>query len=476
MVQEQTRLFQRLLFFADLVLVALAFVAAYGLRFYGMPALAPAFPALTWLTPPESVPITLYLWLLPWVVMLSALVHYFSGLYAPDRALNYWRLTSTVVKATLMSLVLVAAFTTFYRSFYVSRLFLLLFGGMVPVAFLSLRFFLFALFKRARRRGRFTQRVLIVGAGPVAQRLTDAFAQYPWAGMEVVGYLDDEPRSALPLIGTVDDLLPVLDRFEADGTPIRGIYIALPLAQAPRIEAMLSQLSERLAHVYFVPDLFGAQVLNARASEIDGVPVLHLVDEVPLRLGWLAKRLLDIGFSLGVLLALSPIYLVLALAVKMSSPGPVFYRQERVSLNGQRFGMLKFRSMPVTAESGTGPVWAKPGEQRATRVGAFLRKTSLDELPQFINVLKGEMSVVGPRPERPVFVEQFKSRIPGYMLKHKVPAGITGWAQVHGWRGDTSLEKRIEFDLYYIQNWSLKLDLKIMLMTVWKGFVNKNAY
>lgn len=475
MVQEQTRLFQRLLFFADLALVALAFVAAYGLRFYGFPALAPFFPALHWLTPPEAVSITLYLWLLPWVVMLSAFVHYFSGLYAPDRALNYWRLTSTVVKATLMSLILVAAFTTFYRSFYVSRLFLLLFGGMVPVAFLGLRFFLFALFKRARRKGKFAHRVLIVGAGPVAQRLTNAFAQYPWAGIEVVGYLDDEPRSTPPLLGSVNDLLPLLDRFEADNTPIRGIYIALPLAQAPRIEAMLTQLSERLAHVYFVPDLFGAQVLNARASDIDGVPVLHLVDEVPLRLGWLAKRLIDIGFSLGVLLALSPVYLALALAVKVSSPGPVFFRQERVSLNGQRFGMLKYRTMR-TDQVGDVNLLTSANDPRVTAVGAFLRRTSLDELPQFVNVLKGDMSVVGPRPERTWVVEEMRAQIPGYMLKHKVPAGITGWAQVHGWRGDTSLEKRIEFDLYYIQNWSLKLDLKIMLMTVWKGFVNKNAY
>ena len=185
---------------------------------------------------------------------------------------------------------------------------------------------------------------------------------------------------------------------------------------------------------------------------------------------------IDVAFSAGVLLLLSPILAALAVGVKLSSPGPVFYRQERLSLNGQRFWMLKFRSMPVDAEAGTGAVWARAGEVRATRFGAFLRRTSLDELPQFFNVLRGEMSVVGPRPERPVFVEQFRNEVPRYMLKHKVPAGITGWAQVHGWRGSTSLEKRIEYDLYYIQNWSLRLDLKIMVMTVWKGFVHRNAY
>jgi putative colanic acid biosysnthesis UDP-glucose lipid carrier transferase len=162
--------------------------------------------------------------------------------------------------------------------------------------------------------------------------------------------------------------------------------------------------------------------------------------------------------------------------VKLSSPGPVFYRQQRMGLNGKTFDMLKFRSMPVDAESGTGAVWAQPGERRATPVGAFLRRTSLDELPQFINVLLGDMSVVGPRPERPVFIEEFKERVPHYMLRHKVKAGITGWAQVNGWRGNTSIEKRIEYDLYYIQNWSLSLDLKIMWMTLWKGFVHENAY
>ena len=164
------------------------------------------------------------------------------------------------------------------------------------------------------------------------------------------------------------------------------------------------------------------------------------------------------------------------MAVKLSSRGGVLYKQQRMGLNGKTFDMLKFRTMPTDAEKSSGPVWATAGEERATPVGSFLRRTSLDELPQFFNVLKGEMSVVGPRPERPVFIQEFRQRVPGYMLRHKTKAGITGWAQVNGWRGDTSLEKRIEYDLYYIQNWSLALDLKIMWLTIWKGFVSENAY
>jgi putative colanic acid biosynthesis UDP-glucose lipid carrier transferase len=177
-----------------------------------------------------------------------------------------------------------------------------------------------------------------------------------------------------------------------------------------------------------------------------------------------------------ILLLLSPLFLLIAMAIKVTSKGPVFYTQKRVSWNGKEFNMLKFRSMPQNAETETGPVWATAGEQRATKIGAFLRKTSLDELPQFMNVLCGDMSIVGPRPERKFFVEQFKEQIPGYMQKHLVKAGITGWAQVNGWRGNTSLEKRIQYDLYYIENWSLALDIKIIFLTFFRGFVNKNAY
>ncbi len=180
--------------------------------------------------------------------------------------------------------------------------------------------------------------------------------------------------------------------------------------------------------------------------------------------------------ALLALVVLSPLLVLLALLIKVSSPGPILYRQERMGLDGKTFSMLKFRSMAVDAESKSGPVWAKADDTRRTLLGSFLRKTSLDELPQFWNVFKGEMSLVGPRPERPVFVDRFKSEIPHYMLRHKVKAGITGWAQVNGWRGDTSLKHRIEFDLYYIRNWSYFLDIKILWLTLWKGFINRNAY
>lgn len=223
-------------------------------------------------------------------------------------------------------------------------------------------------------------------------------------------------------------------------------------------------------------DLLGMDLLNHSVSEFAGFPTLNIRATPMIGINRVKKAIEDRVLASLILLLISPLLLIIAIAVKLSSPGSVFYRQKRVSFNGKEFEMLKFRTMPMDAESKSGPVWAKANENRATRVGAFLRKTSLDELPQFINVLRGDMSIVGPRPERQVFIDQFKDQIPGYMQKHLVKAGITGWAQVNGWRGNTSLEKRIEFDLYYIEHWSVLFDIKIIFLTFFRGFLNKNAY
>lgn len=463
MLQEQTRLFQRLLFFADAVLVVAGWMLAYVIRF-------------EWLTPPEWVPLSAYLRLLPWVLLLSTGVFWFSGLYAPDRAQRLPPLVYSVARAVGLGLLLVAASLSFYRTFSFSRLHMLLFGAITPTLMVGLRLVLYAWLRSIRQRGRNLRRVLIVGAGQAGRKLEEAFRAYPWMGFDVVGFLDDFKPDAPGVLGMVDEAGAVVDRLEREGRPVDYVYIALPLAAAQRTESLARELSRRLAHVCLVPDLFQFDILNSRITDVDGLPVIHLVDEAPIELHRLTKRLVDVAFSLGVLILAAPLVLVIAVAVKLSSPGPVFYRQERMGLNGQRFHILKFRTMPVEAEAETGPVWARPHGTRATQVGRLLRRTSLDELPQFFNVLRGDMSVVGPRPERPVFIEEFKAKVPNYMLRHKVKAGITGWAQVHGWRGNTSIEKRIEYDLYYIRNWSLALDLKIMVLTLRRGFIHENAY
>ncbi len=244
-----------------------------------------------------------------------------------------------------------------------------------------------------------------------------------------------------------------------------------------RVKDIMHDLRHNVVTVRYFPDMFGVGLLShSAATEILGLPAINVISSPMMGINRFVKAIEDRVLSFLILLIISPALLVIALLVKLSSSGPVFYRQERMGWNGGKFNMLKFRSMPVHAESETGAVWANKEDKRATKIGAFLRKTSLDELPQFINVLRGDMSIVGPRPERPVFVDQFKHEIANYMQKHLVKAGITGWAQVNGWRGDTSLEKRIEYDLYYIENWSLWFDLKIIGLTILKGFMHKNAY
>ena len=465
MLQEQSRFYQQLLFFADMILVGATWVIAYYLRFEIFAA---------WPIPlPEWEPVDRYLAFVPWILISAALTFWASGLYVPDRAQRWTRLIRSVGKAVGLALLITMAFVTLYRNFYVSRLTILIFAVLAPASIITLRIGLYLSARRARRQGQGMRRVLIVGAGIAGRRLQRSFDKYPWMGFKVLGFLDDHKTDEPDILGTTDEVATIVDSAEE---PIDYVYIALPLKAADRIEQLVSILSTRLVHVCLVPDLLQLDIINSRITDVDGLPVLHIIDEAPMDFRRFVKRVIDVLFSILILIALSPILLIISILVKLSSPGPILYRQERMSLNGQCFDMLKFRSMPVTAEAKTGPAWNTKDDNRATPIGKFIRRTSLDELPQFINVLKGDMSVVGPRPERPVFIKEFKERIPRYMLRHKMKAGITGWAQVNGWRGNTSLTERIRHDLYYIQNWSLLLDVKIILMTVWKGFINRNAY
>lgn len=477
MLRERSLLLQRLLFGADLVLIALAWVLAWAVRFEA-------------LTPPEWVPLERYLRFLPAVLAVWSAAFVLSGLYQTRRAQRLPLVVFAVGRAVALGLAVSVGALFFYRAFEFSRLHMLLFGAISSGLLVALRLAIYVALRRSRQGGRNVRRVLIVGAGKAGQRLARAFRHYPWMGFEVVEFLDDrgagvgpeppdplypEQREAPRVLGRVDEVGPVLDRFGEGGVDM--VYAALPLSAAAKIEAVAEACAVRTAHLCLVPDLFGLDLLlNSRVSDVDGLPVIHLLDEAPFDVRQLVKRAVDVAFSAAALVLLAPLLLAIAAAVKLSSPGPVLYRQTRMGLNGQTFEILKFRSMPVDAEARSGAVWSRRGEARATPVGAFLRRTSLDELPQFINVLRGDMSVVGPRPERPALIEGFRHEVPGYMLRHKTRAGITGWAQVHGWRGDTSLEKRIEFDLYYIRNWSLGLDAKIVWMTLWRGFVHENAH
>ncbi len=328
-----------------------------------------------------------------------------------------------------------------------------------------------------REQGFNVRRIVLVGAGDLGRQVARQIQNAPWTGIKIMAFYDDNPElhgkviEGIKVKGNTARLARVLQRYTLD-----EVWLAMPLGAEKRIKDILYNLRHSPVSVRFVPDIFGFRLLNHSVSEVAGVPVLDLTATPMTGMNKVIKALEDRILAAIILILVSPLLLVIAIGVKLSSPGPVFYRQKRVSWNGRPFTMLKFRSMPVDAEQKTGAVWARKDEDRATPFGRFLRRTSLDELPQFFNVLMGQMSVVGPRPERPVLVDKFKDEIPDYMMKHMVKAGITGWAQVNGWRGDTDLNKRIEYDMYYIENWSLWFDLKIIFLTLFKGFVHKNAY
>ncbi len=301
--------------------------------------------------------------------------------------------------------------------------------------------------------------------------VADRIFEHSELGFRLVGFVDERANAGdaigyrgLPLLGTVAETAEVCTREKVD-----AIYVALPIEEHVKMLGVVEFASRECIDVHVVPDLLQFIALRARLEDLDGLPIIS-INDVPLRgFNSVLKRVVDVVISLAVVLTGAIPTLVIVWLVKRGSPGPAFYRQERMGLDGKPFTVFKFRSMPVDAEEDTGPIWAHEDDPRVTPVGRWLRRHDIDELPQFWNVLRGEMSIVGPRPERPFFVEQFKHRIPQYMLRHKVKTGITGWAQVNGWRGNTSLEKRIEFDLYYIENWSLSLDLKIIWLTVLRG-------
>jgi putative colanic acid biosynthesis UDP-glucose lipid carrier transferase len=311
-----------------------------------------------------------------------------------------------------------------------------------------------------RRLGYNHRHVVVIGTGKAATQLIERVNNALWSGYEITQHI--------PHINTEE--LELLEKQNID-----EIWLVLPLADEKLIKEALYGLRHSAASIRFVPDFFALQLINHQTVEIMGMPMFNL-SATPLTgfnqtIKWLEDKIL----SAIILLIISPIMIFLSIGVKLSSPGPIFYRQERIGLNNQKFMMLKFRSMPIDTEK-QGVKWGGSANKATNKFGQLIRKTSLDELPQFINVLKGDMSIVGPRPERPMFVDQFKEEIPEYMKKHLVKAGITGWAQINGWRGDTDLKERIQHDIYYIEHWSLALDLKIIFMTFYKGFINQNAY
>jgi Undecaprenyl-phosphate glucose phosphotransferase len=453
---------------SDLLILSLAWIFSYILRFY-----------TTLIRPPilGTPSFLIYIQFLFPLLIIWSLFSKKIQLYRPRRIDNFLKELFDVVKCLTLTLIILIAVIYLFKRFEFSRLAFFYFCVMSIFGLISVRFFARKTLGILRKRGYNQRFALIAGSGELGQEVLEKIELYPELGVQVIGYLTGNEEEVgkrvnnVPVLGVYEDLDKILG-----GNKIDIFFIALPIHDYDYLSWFIEKLRGHLSEIKVISGAYEFLPLRGGLDELDGLPIVSL-QESPLY-GWdsVFKRTFDLILGTVVLVMISPIMLIISLLIKLTSQGLILYKQERVGFDGRLFQMFKFRTMEKDAENETGPIWAGENDPRRTKVGAFLRKTSLDELPQLFNVLKGEMSLVGPRPERPNFVEEFKNRIPLYMLRHKIKAGMTGWAQVNGWRGNTSIEKRIEHDLYYIQNWSIAFDLRILFMTLWRGFFNKSAY
>jgi len=445
----------------DLAVTATVWIGAYLLRFMLVPS-------------PNGIPdLEHVLAALPAVVVLAAVAYRLCGLYEVHRLKQLPRELSVVCKAGGLLFLLTITVTFYRRDLYESRLALGMFLVLNAAGLMLARRVLWRVLSYLRGRGLNRGRAVIVGSGRTGRLVAETIRQNQWTGLKAVGFVDRpapiEP-GVLPRLGDIDQIARVVAENNVD-----HVFVALPLSRYGELPRVYRALSDVLVELQLVPDLPNSAGMKLRMGEVDHVAFLGLRQSP--HYGWprVAKRVMDLVLGTISLVVLSPLMIALAVAVKLTSRGPVFYRQARMGLYGGTFEMLKFRSMRVDAEEATGPVWAASDDRRCTRLGRFMRRWSLDELPQLLNVLRGDMSLVGPRPERGVFVEKFRRKIPDYAQRHQVKAGMTGWAQIHGWRGNTSLRRRLQCDLWYISHWSLWLDLEILWLTVWGGLRDRHV-
>jgi len=465
--QGLAKTFNQLNFWADALAISGAFWGAYFLRFSGWPI--PLF---------HDVP-SVHWYLLAWpVVLLVALLSFqYAGLYLSRRSISGVDELSRLAKATLAAFLILMAATFFNRSESYSRVVVFYSWGFTVLLAAVLRMLLRRAQALLRRRGVGTARLILAGLTPTTRLLAENIRRNPDLGYEIIGVVSEAPEKrktweTLKVLGELKKIDQIVARERAD-----EVILALPATAHHRLETVLMNAGASKVVYKIVSDLFGIITNPLQADEISGIPLFALKDAPLARPGArVLKRTLDLVCVVPALVVLSPVLLLLALAVKVTSSGPALYRQERVGRDNRTFIIYKFRTMRVNAEQATGPVWAKKDDPRRTPIGAFLRRSSLDELPQLFNVLAGNMSLVGPRPERQHFVDQFQKTIPRYLDRHQVKAGLTGWAQVHGLRGNTPVEERVKYDLWYVENWSLWLDVKILMRTALEVFHHTDAY
>ena len=468
MIKDNQKIFNRLMVIIDGAITAASFMLAYFVKFY----------VLNDGPGPGVLPVRDYLLLLIFIVPLYMLLYYACSVYAPKRTVRRRFEIYGIVKANTIGIIsLIVVLYMIVRVFNFSRSVMVIFY-LFNVSFTSaFRIFLRKWLRSIRSRGYNLKHILLVGYSRAAEEYIDRLTDNPQWGYVACGILDNHiPAGTLyrgvKVLGSLGNLEFIMPENKLD-----EIAITLSLKDYDNLESIVEICEKSGVHTKFIPDYNSLIPSKPYTEDLMGLPVIN-IRYVPLTNtgNMLIKRTMDIAGSLLGIVVTSPVMLLAALLIKLTSPGPVIFRQERVGLHNKPFYMYKFRSMEMQSPREEKKAWTVRNDPRVTPVGKFLRRTSLDELPQLFNILKGDMSLVGPRPERPLFVEKFKEEIPRYMVKHQVRPGLTGWAQVNGLRGDTSIRKRIEYDIYYIENWTLGFDLKIILMTFFTGFVNKNAY
>ena len=467
MIKSNQKHFNRLHVVMDAIIIVVAYMAAWAIRF---------------VSPFNNdevgrIDLKTYLMALIFVVPAYLILYAVFSLYTPKRMHGQRYEMFNVIKANTIGLLMFILVLYLTRQIHFSRIMLVIFYGLnITFEFIA-RVGLRMLLRNIRKRGFNQKHIVLVGYSRAAEGYIDRIKQFPQWGYNVVGILDDHvdidtKYRGEKVVGRVGEIEQIISENDLD-----ELVITLGLPDYDKLEKVVTTCEKLGVHTKFIPDYNNIIPTKPYIEDVQGIPVIN-IRRVPLSsmFNKFLKRFMDIIIGSLALLIFSPIMLIVAILVKTTSKGPVIYKQERVGLHNKNFNMYKFRSMKETTDGSDKSKWTTSDDPRVTKVGKFLRKTSIDELPQLINVLKGDMSLVGPRPERPFYVDKFKEEIPRYMIKHQVRPGITGWAQVNGYRGDTSINKRIECDLYYIENWTLFFDFKILVYTVFKGFVNKNAY
>jgi len=454
---------------SDIITIEIAFIFSYWLRFnsFFSNLIPPSLGIPRLIDYVNSSLIVIPIWLL----LFQA-----RGMYKPRRVVSFSDEFFAIIKAIGFGLLFMMAGAFFYRGFSYSRIVFVIIA-LSSVLFVTIgRYLVFRIEKHLYLKGRDLKNVLIVGTDKIAEQIARALVSNSSLGYKIIGYCSVDGRknknmSPLLCLGSIKSVPKVIESKDID-----TVLIALREKEHILIDNLLLKCQGLNAEMMMVPDMVDMMASVLKVKYIEGIPFLGIKSPALSTWNSIIKRTFDLFLSIIILLICSPLFVLIALLIKLDSKGPVFYLQERVGINGEIFKTIKFRSMHIDAEKDTGPVWSKKNDPRVTRVGKILRRFSLDELPQFINVLKGDMSIVGPRPERLYFVEQFKKQVPRYLERHRVKTGITGWAQVNGLRGNTSILERTKYDLYYVENWSLLFDIKIILKTIYAVIVGKNAY